>query len=175
MCDACRNIEKLKLKVIVHYGEVAIKKIRQFEQLAGEDVIIIHRLLKNSTPAKEYIMMTDAFFELSGGITGEMPETRWENLEGVGSRKVQVYYPVVDKAFPAQPAPNFPIPGSEFRAMADRWNSYAQRRIDGHEARRNFSSLPDKKMTRWSRFDYFVLSDIISTLYIRWRKLTKKD
>jgi hypothetical protein len=175
MCEACRNIEKLKLKAIVHCGEVAVNQIRQFERLAGEDVILVHRLLKNSVPAKEYIMMTDAFFELSGGITGETPEMRWENVDGIGSTKVQVYYPAVDKTFPPQPAPNFPIPGSEYRAMADRWNSYAQRRIDGQETRRNFSSLPDKKMTLWNRFDYFVLSDVISALHIRWRKLTKKD
>ena len=89
MCEACRNIEKLKLKAVVHYGEVAVNQIRQFERLSGEDVILVHRLLKNSVTAKEYIMMTDAFFELSGGIAGETPETRWENAEGIGSTKVQ--------------------------------------------------------------------------------------
>jgi len=175
MCEACRNIEKLKLKAIVHCGDVAVNQVRQFERLAGEDVILVHRLLKNSVPAKEYIMMTDAFYKISGGIAGETPETRLENAEGIGTTKVQVYYPVVDKTFPTQPVVNFPTPGSEFRTIANRWNNYAQRRMIEHEPRRNFASLPDKKMTLWSRFDYFVLSDIISSLYIRWLKLTKKN
>jgi len=56
MCDACRNIEKLKLKVVLHSGEVALKQIRQFEELAGEEVILVHRLLKNTIPSKEYIL-----------------------------------------------------------------------------------------------------------------------
>jgi len=38
-----------------------IKKIRQFEELAGEPVILIHRLLKNTIQAKEYILLTQAF------------------------------------------------------------------------------------------------------------------
>jgi len=175
MCDACRNIEKLRLKVVVHCGAVATKQIRQFEELAGEDVILIHRLLKNSISAKEYIILTEQFFALAGGITGETPETRQENAEGIGAVNVKVYYPVVDKTFPHQPAPNFPAPESDFRAIADRWNNYARRRIQGQDARPNFSSLPNEKMTLWNWIDYFVLSDLLSTLYIQWRRLTKKD
>ena len=49
-CDACDNIEQLKLKAFLHVGETVIKQIRQFEELAGENVILIHRLLKNSIP-----------------------------------------------------------------------------------------------------------------------------
>ncbi len=63
-CDACRNIRQLRLKVIVHYGKAAFRSIRQFVEIAGEDVIIAHRLLKNTVPLHEYILMTDAFYEL---------------------------------------------------------------------------------------------------------------
>ena len=174
MCEACRNIEKLKLKAIVHCGDVAVNQVRQFERLAGEDVILVHRLLKNSVPAREYILLTDAFHKLSCGLAGQTPESRLETVEGIGTIQVQVYYPIGDKTFPTQEPVHFPVPGTEFRVIADRWNDYARRRIEEQEPRRNFSSLPDKKMTRWSRFDYFVLSDIISTFYIKWRKLTKK-
>jgi hypothetical protein len=48
VCDACQKVDQLKLKAIVHHGEVAVKKIRGFEELGGEDVILAHRLLKNS-------------------------------------------------------------------------------------------------------------------------------
>jgi len=53
LCEACLNIPQLKLKAFLHVGQTAIKKIRQFEELGGEDAFVIHRLLKNSIPAKE--------------------------------------------------------------------------------------------------------------------------
>jgi len=63
-CDACRNIRDLRLKVILHYGKTVFRTIRQFTEIAGEDVIIAHRLLKNTIPLHEYILMTDAFYGL---------------------------------------------------------------------------------------------------------------
>lgn len=54
-CDACRRILDLKLKAVLHLGEAFFKTIRQFEELAGEDVILVHQLLKNSIPSDEYI------------------------------------------------------------------------------------------------------------------------
>ena len=64
LCDACQNITNLRLKAVVQAGDVAFRRIRQFEELTGEDVIIVHRLLKNSVSAKEYVLMTEAFSEL---------------------------------------------------------------------------------------------------------------
>ena len=60
-CGACQNIRNLRLKAIAHVGEAAFRKIRQFEELAGEDVILVHRLLKNSIPANEYVLLTERF------------------------------------------------------------------------------------------------------------------
>src|SRR5689334_7900155 len=40
-CPACRSIEKLHLKVVLHYGEVAVKPIRQFVELGGQSAILI--------------------------------------------------------------------------------------------------------------------------------------
>lgn len=44
-CDACANIDQLRLKVIVHSGETMFHKIGTFYELAGVDVITVHRLL----------------------------------------------------------------------------------------------------------------------------------
>ncbi|MDE2085387.1 MAG: DUF2652 domain-containing protein [Xanthomonadaceae bacterium] len=57
-CDACSNITSLTLKAFVHVGEIAIKQIRQFEELAGEPVILLHRLMKNQVPIREYVLLT---------------------------------------------------------------------------------------------------------------------
>lgn len=59
-CHACTHLEKLRLKVIVHSGEVLFHRVLQFSELAGTDVIIVHRLLKNSVQASQYLLITEA-------------------------------------------------------------------------------------------------------------------
>src|SRR5689334_6353423 len=81
-CDACTQIDKLKLKIFLHFGDVAFKRVKHFEELAGRDVILIHRLLKNSIPSKEYILMTKDFQALSGDLQGLRSEAHSEEAEG---------------------------------------------------------------------------------------------
>jgi hypothetical protein len=91
-CEACSNVERLRLKAVVHHGEVAFKQIRQFEELAGENVIIVHRLIKNSIPSKEYVLLTDTFHKLAGNLSDAEPEFRTEEVEGIGPVKTAVFY-----------------------------------------------------------------------------------
>lgn len=92
-CDACQRIFDLRLKAILHSGEAVFKKIRQFEELAGEDVILIHKLLKNSVPANEYILMTESFHQLVGDFDDLPSEPRLEDCEYLGKVTVHVTYP----------------------------------------------------------------------------------
>src|SRR5258708_18009398 len=92
-CDACTQIDKLKLKIILHFGDVAFKRVKHFEELAGRDVILVHRLLKNSIPSKEYILMTKAFHSLAGDLPGQRREKRIEESEGLGKVQTVVFYP----------------------------------------------------------------------------------
>lgn len=92
-CEACLSAGQLKLKVIAHHGEVAVKQIKQFEEIAGSDVILAHRLLKNTVKGGEYLMLSKALHELSGGLDGREPELRREHCEGIGEVDVMVYYP----------------------------------------------------------------------------------
>ncbi len=92
-CDACARADTLQLKVILHYGEAVFKTFRNFTDLAGSDVILVHRLLKNSVPAKRYMLMTERFYTLSGGVPGETAEMRAEQCEGIGEVQVAVFYP----------------------------------------------------------------------------------
>ncbi|NIO06512.1 MAG: DUF2652 domain-containing protein, partial [Deltaproteobacteria bacterium] len=57
-CGACNSINNLRLKQVVHLGEVSIEPIQGFEKLFGLDVIVVHRMLKNRFPSREYLMMT---------------------------------------------------------------------------------------------------------------------
>ncbi len=91
-CPACKTLPELKLKVICHCGQVVFKQIREFNELGGEPAIVIHRLLKNGARSKEYVLMTDPFQQLSGGIAGKPSEKRVEQAEGIGAVGVTVYY-----------------------------------------------------------------------------------
>jgi hypothetical protein len=58
-CGACSNVHALRLKVVVHSGEALFYQIYHFNELSGTDVILVHRLLKNSEAADEYLMLTE--------------------------------------------------------------------------------------------------------------------
>lgn len=92
-CEACQNIEQLQLKAVLHYGEVVIKQIRQFQELAGNSVILTHRLLKNSLASKEYILMTEAFYQLAGDIPDLRMAKHTEDYPELGSVPVLIFYP----------------------------------------------------------------------------------
>ena len=97
-CEACANVAKLKLKAVVHHGDAVFSKVGQFEKISGVDVILAHRLLKNSVEGDEYILMTAAFDELINDFGTLKPHPRKEKCEGIGPVDVVVYYPESSKA-----------------------------------------------------------------------------
>src|SRR5215471_8115174 len=92
-CPACRSAGDLKLKQIVHAGEVEVERIHNIKQIFGLDVIVIHRMLKNSIPSREYIMMTDSVYSNINDFYGLKPELHKEYFEGIGEINAVVYYP----------------------------------------------------------------------------------
>src|SRR5215208_4232268 len=62
-CRACKNIDKLDLKMCIHYGEYIIQRLGDREELLGADVIVPHRMLKNhvieQTGIKSYALFSD--------------------------------------------------------------------------------------------------------------------
>jgi len=68
-CRACQNMSKLDLKMVVHYGEYAIQKLGDREELLGADVIVPHRMLKNNvieqTGIESYALFSEAAAEAS--------------------------------------------------------------------------------------------------------------
>ena len=69
-CNACRNINALDLKFFVHYGAFGIQKLDGHDEMVGADVIVIHRLLKNTVTAKTgiraYALYTEATIQQLG-------------------------------------------------------------------------------------------------------------
>ncbi|MCE7994493.1 MAG: DUF2652 domain-containing protein [Roseivirga sp.] len=62
-CGACQGSSNLSLKFVVHYGYFDEIRIAQFTKLSGPDMVIAHRLLKNSIPDTEYVLLTDDYLK----------------------------------------------------------------------------------------------------------------
>jgi hypothetical protein len=50
-CDACRSIDGLDLKFVLHHGEYVVQSVAGSPELLGPDVTISHLLLKNHVTA----------------------------------------------------------------------------------------------------------------------------
>jgi hypothetical protein len=60
-CGACRTVESLDLKIIAHHGRFLRHAVGGRAQVAGVDVILAHRLLKNGvTTERAYALLTEA-------------------------------------------------------------------------------------------------------------------
>ena len=59
-CSACSLIPALNLKIVAHHGQVGTQKIAGRSELVGSEVIVIHRLLKNSISEPAYLFITDS-------------------------------------------------------------------------------------------------------------------
>jgi len=108
-CDACTGIDKLRLKAFVHAGEMALKRVRLFEEMAGESVIFVHRLLKNSVEQREYVLMSEAA-RAAAGIDETLLRPHEENLDGVGPARLWLCA--------AEEIP-FDLPAGGIQAVAD--------------------------------------------------------
>ncbi len=95
--SCARNAQKLRLKVIIHAGEVALEHIYGFDKLFGMDVILAHRLLKNSVPLQEYVLMTEAAYNWLGDFQQLDTERQTEYCEGIGVVDTVIFY------LPSQP------------------------------------------------------------------------
>ncbi len=69
-CQACVAMGDLDFKFVVHHGEMVKQKMGGREELAGRDVILVHRLLKNALSEKiggrAYALYSDAAIRSMG-------------------------------------------------------------------------------------------------------------
>jgi len=95
-CNACKNIKFLDLKAAVHYGEYMLQKLGDKEELLGADVIVPHRMLKNSviekTGIKSYAIFSETAAQklnLQNLCDPLIPHT--ETYEHLGEVQIQVH------------------------------------------------------------------------------------
>jgi hypothetical protein len=88
-CESCTQTSELKLKFVAHVGEVAIQTIRDRRKLVGIDVILVHRLLKNSVPVPEYVLFSEELYRSGDGAFDPVQPVE-QDLEGIG--RVRAYF-----------------------------------------------------------------------------------
>ena len=63
-CKACHGMQHLDLKFVCHHGEFIKQRMAGRDELAGRDVILVHRLLKNTVKDRlgdhAYALFSDA-------------------------------------------------------------------------------------------------------------------
>ena len=107
-CDGCSQADNLKLKFVAHIGEVASQRIRDRRKLVGIDVIHVHRMLKNSVDAPEYVLFSEELYRTGEDALPEVREVSQE-LEGIG--RASAFFVAIEDvagALPPPPDPSWP-------------------------------------------------------------------
>ncbi|MEO6232460.1 MAG: DUF2652 domain-containing protein [Ferruginibacter sp.] len=108
-CGACQALDKLTLKFIVHHGPLAEIKVGRFLKHSGSDMIVAHRLLKNSINNNEYLLFSE---KLLNKVTddNEVVEQEWvcafEQYDSIG--KVDYRFKLLNDARKHVPEPPSP-------------------------------------------------------------------
>ena len=94
-CRACKNMSRLDLKMVIHYGEYVIQKLGDREELLGADVIVPHRMLKNQVIERmgieSYALFSEAAAQASNLSQLTYPlVSHSEVYEHLGEVKMQV-------------------------------------------------------------------------------------
>jgi hypothetical protein len=108
-CDACLQTRNLKLKFVGHIGEVATQTIGDREKVVGVDVITVHRMLKNTVPAPEYLLMTQSLADQCEADIRHGASRIEQELEGLG--KANLYFlDLEEAALDRPPTPKATLP-----------------------------------------------------------------
>jgi uncharacterized protein DUF2652 len=84
-CDGCQQAGNLRIKLVGHVGGVVMQKVKQLTELAGVDVIVVHRMLKNKVPLPEYLLMTEPVHALLGSPLRERAAALELDLDDFGA------------------------------------------------------------------------------------------
>ena len=120
-CGGCKQAGDLKLKFVAHVGDVATQNIRGRAKLVGIDVILVHRLLKNSVSIPEYVLLSEELYSTDQTSLPEPVHEISPDLEGIGT--VRAYFVDVadlDGSLPPLPAPSWRARlGNTFAAVGE--------------------------------------------------------
>jgi hypothetical protein len=90
-CNACQEINNLTLKFVVHYGPLSEIKVGRFVKLSGVEMIVAHRLLKNSIDNNEYLLVTEKLLQ-QAAASAETEQMEWSRSSEAYASIGQVDY-----------------------------------------------------------------------------------
>lgn len=104
-CNACANIGNLDLKFFLHHGQFLTQEVGGHKELVGNDVILIHRLTKNTvtknTGTVAYVLYTEAAVEGCGlTLLADAWKVHSETYDDIGTVqcRIQDLHPVWEAA-----------------------------------------------------------------------------
>jgi hypothetical protein len=71
-CGACAGARGISLKMVAHFGSAGTMQVKDHVKLIGKDIIIAHRLLKNSVSVPEYLLVTQPTLSKVAAGKGEL-------------------------------------------------------------------------------------------------------
>jgi len=112
-CGACQAITHLTLKFVVHHGPLAEIKVGRFVKQSGTEMIVAHRLLKNSIRNNEYVLMTEKLLQQATDSTEEI-DMEWTSAteEYASLGKIEYRFALLNEARKQVPEP--PAPQSHY-------------------------------------------------------------
>ena len=103
-CEGCRQAGRLRVKFVAHVGDVAVQRVKHSSKLAGLDVILVHRMLKNAVPVPEYLLLSEVVFRCVDERVRSRAQALEQEFEGLGV--VSTYFmDLAEIAADARPAP----------------------------------------------------------------------
>lgn len=84
-CGACDRSADLALKFVVHRGEFDTQQIAGRQELIGSEIVVAHRLLKDSVPVREYALFTAPLSDVakSSGLVATSCHDEYEDIGSV--------------------------------------------------------------------------------------------
>ena len=120
-CAICSNADALSLKIVVHRGKAVFHEIAGRPQVSGADVILAHRLLKNSVASNQYLLMSETAYRDLGAEMGLDFVSGQEHYDEFGNvvTHVRVMDDSIDEARTA-------LYALDERALTERARKYAR-------------------------------------------------
>jgi hypothetical protein len=138
-CQACNQIGELQLKAVLHFGTFTRREFQGTVELVGDDIALMHNLLKAPVEEREHILLTEQFQTLSGGLPGQSLHDIRELPVGDKTVPVHIYLPRIELTMVA-------VPNGAGPAFSGRLNQYSFGRMLLGKPRAVFNNLPKDGM-----------------------------
>jgi len=71
-CGACAGASGITLKMVAHFGSASTMQVKDHVKFIGKDIIIAHRLLKNSVSVPEYLLVSQPTLSRLADAEGQL-------------------------------------------------------------------------------------------------------